>query len=147
MSINSKILDAIKVFLEPVSSKLRFLVPLDYVYRDDIEKHLSEDVRSKPYHRYRLSAVVSYLGKLGFKPEPAGKVRVFAMVDCWTQWLLFPLHQLLQDVLRLLKEDATFDQVGKLEKKIAYVKSRGVNVSYSFDLSSATDRLPVSLQV
>jgi len=25
------------------------------------------------------------LGKLGFKEEPAGKVRVFAMVDCWTQ--------------------------------------------------------------
>lgn len=26
-----------------------------------------------------------YLGKLGFKSEPAGKVRVFAMVDAWTQ--------------------------------------------------------------
>ena len=27
----------------------------------------------------------SLIGKLGFKPEAAGKVRVFAMVDCWTQ--------------------------------------------------------------
>jgi len=26
-----------------------------------------------------------YLGKLGFKIEPAGKIRVFAMVDSWTQ--------------------------------------------------------------
>jgi len=26
-----------------------------------------------------------FLGKLGFKPEPAGKIRVFAMVDAWTQ--------------------------------------------------------------
>lgn len=25
------------------------------------------------------------LGKLGLKHEPAGKIRVFAMVDCWTQ--------------------------------------------------------------
>jgi len=25
------------------------------------------------------------IGKLGFKSEPAGKVRVFAMVECWTQ--------------------------------------------------------------
>jgi len=25
------------------------------------------------------------LGKLGFKEEAAGKIRVFAMVDCWTQ--------------------------------------------------------------
>jgi hypothetical protein len=24
------------------------------------------------------------MGKLGFKEEPAGKVRVFAMVDIWT---------------------------------------------------------------
>lgn len=27
----------------------------------------------------------AFLGKLGFKIEPAGKVRVFAMVDPWTQ--------------------------------------------------------------
>lgn len=27
----------------------------------------------------------TFLGKLGFKIEPAGKVRVFAMVDAWTQ--------------------------------------------------------------
>jgi hypothetical protein len=32
------------------------------------------------------------LGRLGFKPEPAGKVRVFAMVDAWTHWILKPLH-------------------------------------------------------
>jgi hypothetical protein len=25
------------------------------------------------------------VGKLGLKIEPAGKVRVFAMVECWTQ--------------------------------------------------------------
>lgn len=25
------------------------------------------------------------IGKLGFKLEAAGKVRVFAMVECWTQ--------------------------------------------------------------
>lgn len=25
------------------------------------------------------------IGKLGFKEEAAGKIRVFAMVDCWTQ--------------------------------------------------------------
>jgi len=27
----------------------------------------------------------SVIGKLGFKVEAAGKVRVFAMVECWTQ--------------------------------------------------------------
>lgn len=32
------------------------------------------------------------LGALGFKEEAAGKVRVFALVDCFTQWALAPLH-------------------------------------------------------
>jgi hypothetical protein len=34
---------------------------------------------------YTSASRVSPLGKLGLKDEPAGKVRVFAMVDCWTQ--------------------------------------------------------------
>lgn len=32
------------------------------------------------------------IGKLSTKEEAAGKVRVFAMVDIWTQILLSPLH-------------------------------------------------------
>jgi len=34
-----------------------------------------------------------YLGRLAFKEEAAGKLRVFAMVDVITQSLLEPLHQ------------------------------------------------------
>lgn len=33
------------------------------------------------------------LGKLSFKEEAAGKLRVFAIVDCVTQSALFGLHQ------------------------------------------------------
>jgi len=33
------------------------------------------------------------IGKLGLLAEAAGKVRVFAMVDCFTQWALKPLHK------------------------------------------------------
>lgn len=36
----------------------------------------------------RLPGFPNNIGKLGFKLEAAGKVRVFAMVECWTQWLL-----------------------------------------------------------
>jgi hypothetical protein len=49
--------------------------------------------------------------------------------------------------LRKLGEDATFDQVGKLEQKIMNMKNRGFLQAFSYDLSSATDRLPVILQV
>lgn len=89
-----------------------------------------------------------FLGKLGFKKEPAGKIRVFAMVDAWTQWLFFPLHKFIQDILRTLSMDATFDQVGKLEAKLVEMQEKYKRPkAFSYDLSSATDRLPVLLQV
>lgn len=89
----------------------------------------------------------SLVGKLGLKDEPAGKVRVFAMVDPWTQWVLFPLHRLLQKVLLPIKEDATFDQIGRMEAKLENIRKRGGKKAFSFDLSSATDRLPITLQI
>jgi hypothetical protein len=87
-----------------------------------------------------------FIGRLGLKQEPAGKIRVFAMVDCWTQWLLFPLHKLIQGILRKIPEDATFDQTGRLMEKIEEMKGLNKKVAYSLDLSSATDRLPLYLQ-
>jgi len=90
-----------------------------------------------------------YLGKLGLKPEPAGKIRVFAMVDSWTQWLFHPLHKLIQDILRGIPEDCTFDQIGRVEAKIKAVMAKNLKrpKAFSYDLSSATDRLPIWLQV
>jgi len=100
-----------------------------------------------PGHLYSEGRYSRYLGKLGFKNEPAGKVRVFAMVDVWTQWLFYPLHRLLQDVLRRLDEDATFDQIGALERKLPLMAKYRKAKAFSYDLSAATDRLPVLLQV
>jgi hypothetical protein len=51
------------------------------------------------------------LGALGIKDEPAGKVRVFAMVDNFTQWLLRPLHRFLFNYLKGIPMDGTFDQL------------------------------------
>nr|QDH91427.1 MAG: RNA-dependent RNA polymerase [Mitovirus sp.] len=84
------------------------------------------------------------LGKLGLKDEPAGKVRVFAMVDCITQWIFRPLHDRIFEILRLIPQDGTFDQ----ERPLAHLSELGkqkVKLN-SFDLSAATDRLPVTLQ-
>jgi len=86
------------------------------------------------------------LGKLGLKFEAAGKVRVFAMVDCWTQWILSPLHKAIFDLLSQIPQDGTFNQlkpVESLARAKLLEKSRGM---YSFDLSAATDRLPIVLQ-
>lgn len=84
-----------------------------------------------------------FLGKLGIKEEP-GKVRVFAMVDWWTQMLLKPIHLAIFELLSKLPTDATMDQdraVEKGRKMLAKYK-----FAASYDLSAATDRLPVSLQ-
>jgi hypothetical protein len=87
------------------------------------------------------------LGRLSLKEEPAGKVRVFAMVDPWTQWLFFPLHKALQSVLRLLSEDGTFNQLRPAQSLMERVMKLGNKPKlYSFDLSAATDRLPGRLQ-
>lgn len=83
------------------------------------------------------------LGKLGFKEEAAGKVRVFAMVDPITQWLLYPLHRFLFAILRRIPMDGTFDQLRPVRRLLRLYRSVPL---YSLDLSSATDRLPAVLQ-
>jgi hypothetical protein len=86
----------------------------------------------------------STLGQLQFKEEAAGKLRTFAMVDGWTQSFLSPLHQYLFSILRTLPNDGTFDQEASFERAVD--KAARFKCCFGFDLSSATDRLPVSLQ-
>jgi hypothetical protein len=78
------------------------------------------------------------LGRLSLKYEAAGKIRVFAMVDSVTQFLLSPLHSALERVLRKFPQDATFDQEGKT----AEYALQGYPRHWSFDLKSATDLIP-----
>lgn len=105
------------------------------------------DIMNPDYWRLFPSGK-AFLGKLGFKIEPAGKVRVFAMVDPWTQWLLSPIHQWIFDVLRQISYvDGTFNQLKPIERlQSKYLKIRKYVIS-SIDLSAATDRLPLSLQI
>jgi hypothetical protein len=82
-----------------------------------------------------------FLGRLHLKYEPAGKIRVFAMVDYWTQYALLPMHQALFKVLnRFGASDATFDQDGAVRSFAGTCPEY-----YSYDLKSATDMIPISL--
>ena len=85
------------------------------------------------------------LGQLSIREEP-GKLRVFAMVDSVTQWVLYPLHKALFSVLRAIPQDGTFDQLAPVKKLIETLRSEGKSSVWSFDLSAATDRIPVELQ-
>lgn len=98
-------------------------------------------------NKYNLRSLGShndYLGALSFKEEAAGKLRVFAMVDVITQSMLEPLHSQLFSLFKKLPNDCTHDQ----NKGFAYAQELSLKYkcSYGFDLSAATDRLPVSSQ-
>lgn len=86
------------------------------------------------------------LGALAAIDEP-GKVRIVAMVDSLTQWLLYPLHRWIFDrILRVIPQDGTFDQLRPIEKLIERKRSLRDHRLWSFDLSAATDRIPVVIQ-
>jgi len=81
------------------------------------------------------------LGRLHLLYEAAGKVRVIAITDYWTNNVLKPLHDWMFSILRKLPQDATFDQNGKTQQ----FASRGYKTIYSLDLKQATDTIPLAL--
>ena len=96
--------------LESVASLVTHPIPFGII------KGFSEVFAPKLLFLFKqLSGVTPLLegsiGKLSFKEEAAGKVRVFALVDPITQWLLAPLHKYLFAILRRIPMDGTFNQL------------------------------------
>nr|UJQ92542.1 MAG: putative RNA-dependent RNA polymerase [Mitoviridae sp.] len=81
------------------------------------------------------------LGRLHAIEEPAGKVRIVAICDYWTQVALKPIHDFLFTILAKLGSDATFDQLGVVESYF----QKGLCPHWSFDLKAATDSIPLAL--
>jgi hypothetical protein len=103
--------------------------------------------RIKPYGGNTSQRTLSPLGKLSYRLEAAGKIRVFALVDYWTQAVLEPLHSYIFRILKLIPSDATFDQTGRLTKFVQECNKKGVKSFYCYDLKSATDLIPLPLYV
>jgi hypothetical protein len=83
------------------------------------------------------------LSQFAIKEEAAGKVRVFALVDEITQSIMRPLHDQLFELLGKIPNDGTFNQDASVERCME--KAVNAGCAFSFDLSAATDRLPVLL--
>jgi len=73
--------------------------------------------------------------------DGAGKRRIFAIGNYIKQRLLRPVHDWAMSVLKTLPTDGTYDQVRPLER----LAGLGSNKFYCYDLSSATDRWPLSV--
>jgi len=83
------------------------------------------------------------MGKLGVVFDQAGKARVVAITNWWIQLSLKPLHSALFKLLKGIEQDGTFDQMKPFNKLL---EGDSNEKFYSFDLSAATDRLPIELQ-
>jgi hypothetical protein len=103
-------------------------------------------IKSSPQlHRVFLDAFtrgeLTTLRKISVKEDREGKSRIFGILDYWSQQALKPLHTQIFSRLRRLNPDFTFNQ-GR-----ALVNLSGLpGPFHSIDLSSATDRFPISLQ-
>jgi len=86
-----------------------------------------------------------HLGRLSIVYDQAGKARVVAITNWWIQLCLKPLHESIFDSLRRIPTDGTFDQTKPLD--ILLSNPLPGHKFYSFDLTAATDRLPIDLQV
>ena len=93
------------------------------------------------------------LGHIAVLEEARGKMRKIGITDFWTQCLFRPLHDAIYSKLGTIPEDGTRDQSGPIIRllhtlNIQDLRKVGKNdLVQSLDLSAATDRLPVDLQV
>jgi len=145
--INSFGVKTIRLFLTKFPNKnfSKFVDSLERLYESDACRKTTY-VSGLPFHKGPPLIKDSglRLGQLSIKSEAAGKERVFALVDIWTQMLLKPIHSYLFDFLKVLPNDGTFDQTASVHRCREKVKISGA--SFGYDLSAATDRLPLSLQ-
>jgi len=98
----------------------------------DVAERLSDCSRARPVEG-RISRVYTAYGKC----------RLVAIPTYFVQVLFRPLHLLVFTILRRIPTDSTFDQQAGAER----VVQTGGKSLRSFDLSAATDRLPLSIQV
>nr|ALD89125.1 RNA-dependent RNA polymerase [Rhizoctonia solani mitovirus 6] len=82
----------------------------------------------------------SSIRRLSYFSDKEGKTRVIAILDYWSQSALVGLHKGLNALLRRIPSDCTFNQ------DAFYSKLPSQGPYYSFDLTAATDRMPLLLQ-
>jgi hypothetical protein len=115
----------------PPKGKLAFLYDIDWEGRI---KLIMNGLFTKKNHG------IYHVRKLSIVQDPEAKSRVIAILDYWSQTWLLQIHSIHFNLLRLISTDRTFTQSPLITNKLSGHKY------YSFDLSAATDRFPLSLQ-
>lgn len=77
--------------------------------------------------------------------DGAGKRRIIAITDWWTQAAFKPIHDSLFKSLAAIPQDGTHAQWKPVEDWVI-PRVRLTGTAFSFDLTAATDRLPLAFQ-
>jgi hypothetical protein len=80
------------------------------------------------------------LRSLKVKSDKEGKIRVFAILDYWSQTSMRELHIAISKLLKEVESDCTFDQNSRLGRIVPKEHF------HSLDLKDATDRFPIVVQ-
>jgi hypothetical protein len=86
------------------------------------------------------------MGTLGSSQEPGYKLRVFANPNRIWQIMLDPLQNVIMNYLRRIGNDYTYDQKAGAQRIQRLMQSQGTYFA-AYDLSNATDRLPLQNQL
>lgn len=116
LSQNEVVLKAIRDYLLKTNSKLFYwtFLKLAYVARSLYLRGALEVGGRKTQHS---------LGRLSFKEEAAGKLRVFAIIDSLSQMILKPLHDSLFEICKAFPADSTFDQNAAFKRAMSLSKN------------------------
>jgi len=123
--------------LESVEKLLNITNPIVYESLQGM-KELVKDIPIDQIDPYSLHSRVSQLC------EGGGKTRNIAIIDYFSQNALAKIHDVLMEKVKKIRNDATYSQDDGFKNVILIANTEGC--CYSFDLSSATDRLPLRLQ-
>lgn len=94
-------------------------------------------------HPRKSKARYGTMGTVFCRVQRDGKARFFFSPSQWVQFLMGPWAKELYSQLRKIPQDCTFDQ-GKGAERVRQWLKEGREV-YSFDLTSATDLMPLQL--
>lgn len=98
---------------QPVEESSRFTAAVAELtgWLVDVYQFFSSRLRSPLQDAIQVGM---YPRRLGFQVEGAGKLRIFAIPNAVKQSLLRPAHEWCMQVLRLIPQDGTFNQLSPL---------------------------------
>nr|UJQ92493.1 MAG: putative RNA-dependent RNA polymerase [Mitoviridae sp.] len=115
------------------------------LFYSDLSKYKDRQLHPQK-GRKSPAAGIPCIGRLGLIPEAAGKIRVVAIIDYFSQWAFQPIHDFLLGILKTISEDGTSSQndgLVRFRDRVKDIERDGI--FFSVDISAATDTIPREL--